>query len=44
MAWRLKPFIPNMISSEQGGFVKGKQILVEIVMAQEVIHIMFKHK
>ena len=35
---RLKPLIPNIISLEQSGFVKGRQILDEVILVHEVIH------
>ena len=34
----LKPLLPNLISQEQTGFVKGRKILDGIVTAQEAIH------
>ena len=38
IAKRLKPILVNIISSEQTGFVEGRQILDGLVVAQEVIH------
>ena len=34
----LKPLLPNLISKEQTGYVKGKQILDNIILMQEIIH------
>ena len=34
----LKSILPNLISPEQTGFVKGRQILDGIIMTQEAIH------
>lgn len=38
MVNRLKPILPGSISQEQTGFVKGRQITDDIVVAQEAIH------
>eukprot|EP00253_Pinus_taeda_P017089 PITA_17089 len=38
IAKRLKPLLDKLISSEQTGFVEGRQILDGIVVSQEVIH------
>ena len=38
MVNRLKPILPALISPEQTGFVKGRQILDGIITAQEAIH------
>ena len=38
MVNRLKPLLPRLIAPKQTGFVKGRQILDEIVTAQEAIH------
>eukprot|EP00253_Pinus_taeda_P024757 PITA_24757 len=35
---RLKPLLDKLISSEQTGFVEGRQILDGLVVSQEVIH------
>lgn len=38
MVNRLKPILPKLISQEQTGFFKGRQIIDGIVVAQEAIH------
>jgi len=38
MVNKLKTILPNLITQEQTGFVKGRQIMDGIVIAQEVIH------
>lgn len=38
IANRIKPILPNIISEEQSGFVEGRQILDNILLAQEMIH------
>jgi len=38
MVNRLKPILLDLITQEQTGFVKGRQITNGIVVAQEVIH------
>ena len=35
---RLKPLLPLLISSEQSGYVEGRQILDGIILAHEVVH------
>ena len=44
IAERLKPFLANLISEEQGGFVGGRQILDGVVIASEAIHSMATSK
>ena len=38
IANRLKPLLPGLISPEQSGYVEGRQILDNILLAQEMIH------
>ena len=38
MANHLKPILPLIISSEQAGFVEGRQILDGIILVHETIH------
>ena len=38
MANHLKPMLPELVSSEQSGFVEGRQILDGIILTQEMIH------
>lgn len=38
LASRLKPFLPRLISSSQGGFVEGRHILDNVIQVQETIH------
>ena len=38
MANRLKPLLPELISSEKTGFVEGRQILDGIILTHEMIH------
>ena len=38
IANRLKPILPGLISEEQSGYVEGKQILDNILLAQEMVH------
>eukprot|EP00253_Pinus_taeda_P034305 PITA_34305 len=38
IANRLKPIHPGLISEEQSGYVEGRQILDNILLAQEMIH------
>lgn len=44
IAERLKPLLSSLISTEQGGFVEGRQILDEVVIAMEAIHSMANSK
>lgn len=44
IAERLKTFLASLISMEQGGFVKGRQIVDGIVVAIEVVHSMASSK
>lgn len=37
MKW-LQPFLPSLISTEQGTFVQGSDIVENILLAQEVMH------
>lgn len=38
MANRMKPLLPRIISTAQGGFVKGRHILDNVIQVQETIH------
>eukprot|EP00253_Pinus_taeda_P026308 PITA_26308 len=38
IANRLKPILPNLFSEEQSGYVEGRQILDNILLAQEMVH------
>jgi len=38
IANRLKPILPGPISEEQSGYVEGRQILDNILLAQEMVH------
>jgi hypothetical protein len=38
IARRLKPILPTIISPEQSGYVEGRQILDNVILAHEVIH------
>lgn len=38
LANRIKPLLPKLISQAQGGFVKGKQILDNVIQIQEALH------
>lgn len=38
IANRLKPIIPHIISEEKSGYVEGRKILDNILLAQEMIH------
>ena len=41
---RLKPFMPNLISQTQNSFTKGRGPDVNLVVASEVLHSMWKKK
>ncbi|KAK6780041.1 hypothetical protein RDI58_022225 [Solanum bulbocastanum] len=38
LSLRLAPILPNLISPNQSGFVKGRSITENIMLAQEIIH------
>lgn len=38
IANRLKLILPGLISEEQSGYVEGRQILDNILLAQEMVH------
>ena len=44
MANRLKRILPKLIPENQGGFVRGRQILDNIILVQEAIHTSYKKK
>ena len=44
MANRLKRILPKLILENQGGFVKGRQILDNIILVQEAIHTNYRKK
>ena len=44
MANRAKKLLPKLIPKNQGGFVKGRQILDNIILVQEAIHTSYKKK
>ena len=41
---RIKPLLSTLISLKQGGFVEGRQILDDVVVAMEAIHSMANSK
>ena len=43
MARRLKGILPHTIPENQGGFIKGKRILDNIILVQEAIHSSLKN-
>eukprot|EP00253_Pinus_taeda_P008550 PITA_08550 len=44
IANKLKPILPGIISEEQSGYVEGRQILDNILLAQEMIHTLHSRK
>lgn len=44
IANKLKPILPGIISEEQSGYVKGRQILDNILLAQEMVHTLQSRK
>eukprot|EP00253_Pinus_taeda_P010390 PITA_10390 len=44
IANKLKPILPGIISEEQSGYVEGRQILDNIILAQEMIHALHSRK
>lgn len=44
IANRLKSILPSIISEEQSGYVEGRQILDNILLAQEMIHTLHTRK
>jgi hypothetical protein len=40
----MKPILQEIISSEQGGFIEGRQILDGIVVTHETIHSLQSNK
>ena len=38
IASRIKPFLPSLISENQGGFLANRQIIDSILLVQEAIH------
>eukprot|EP00253_Pinus_taeda_P018950 PITA_18950 len=44
IANRLRPILPSIISEEQSGYVEGRQILDNILLAQEMIHTLHSRK
>jgi hypothetical protein len=44
IANRLKPLLPILISKEQSGFVEGRKIMDNIILAHEIIHTLKSRK
>eukprot|EP00253_Pinus_taeda_P009219 PITA_09219 len=44
LANRIKPLLQNLISPAQGGFVKGRQILDNVIQIQEALHSSYARK
>jgi len=44
MANRLKKILPKLIPENQGGFLRGRQILDNIILVQEAIHTSYRKK
>jgi hypothetical protein len=44
IASRLKGFLSNLIPENQGGFVQGRQIVDNIILVQEALHLSLKRK
>jgi len=40
----MKPILPGLISEEKSGYVEGRQILDNILLAQEMIHTLHSRK
>lgn len=40
IALRLKPILPFIISKDQSGYVEGRQILDNVILVHEVIHLL----
>ena len=38
MALRMKPILPGIISPQQGAFIGGREILDNVLLAQEFMH------